>query len=154
MDEAQAWVSRLAEPGDADAISALRAEFWQDQRAKGSKESEPDCGVEAVTSLFRRPRTHLISANRRDEIGGYLLATVKLAPGTGGKVATIEEIFVSASHRSARLGQLLVSRALEIFAEDCADRIQLRVLEQNSAAREFWLRAGFRPYVSIFEMAS
>jgi ribosomal protein S18 acetylase RimI-like enzyme len=146
---------RAAREADASALTMLRAAFWSDQIAKGSRDNpdiEPAKLLADTTNLVKRARTMIFVAADREKLVGYLLSQTKIVPGAAGSaVSSIEEIFVLPEYRRTTVARKLVECALDGFRATGSQRFQLRVLEYNDAGKAFWTRLGFSPAVTIYE---
>ncbi len=82
-------------------------------------------------------------ARQGEEIAGFCWV-VLFDPGTGleGEVA---EVYVSAAHRGRRLGEQLVSCAVELFRERGVTLGYVWTRKENDAAVSLYSRAGFSP---------
>ena len=75
---------------------------------------------------------------------GYLVAVFMFSLEHGGVMAEIDEVFVSREVRSAGIGSRLVSCVERDLAERGMVRLQLQLGVDNSRARLFYERHGFR----------
>ncbi len=71
---------------------------------------------------------------------GYCVCSIG-ADGAGD----IDSLFVAAAHRRSGIGQKLVARGLDWFAERAVTRISVEVLVGNEAALPFYEHFGFYP---------
>ena len=147
---------RVARPADAQAIGALREQFWSDQIAKGTIDHPALSSLLADTAaMLGRPRTSIFVAVHQEEIAGYLLGQTRILPGVAGSiVSSIEEVFMLPAYRRSRAARSLVEESLSAFRAAGAKRIQLRVLERNDGAKKFWQSLDFLPSVTIYEYAA
>lgn len=157
-DPRQAMIeSRAGGNADVPALARLRAAFWSDQIAKGSidnPDTEPARLLEDTSKLIGRARTFLLLAAHDGKAVGYVLGQTKIVPGAADSaISSIEEIFIEPAFRNMNVAQDLVDRMIAQFRTAGAQRIQLRVLENNAEGRLFWQRIGFSPSVTIYEYA-
>jgi len=63
----------------------------------------------------------------------------------------IESVFVGAGFRSQGIGSALVTRALQWFEEQGAQRVRISVADGNEAAFPFYRKFGFSPRMTVLE---
>jgi ribosomal protein S18 acetylase RimI-like enzyme len=147
---------RIADIQDRGLILDMRQRFYSDQLEKGLLDVPLNLGdfisktTDAALSL-RRAAVFL--AWNAGSAAGYLLVNHKFTPTTQRpNVWTIEELFIERDHRGTGAGEALTKEAVAYFKSNNADRIQLRVLEENSEGRRFWLKQGFKPTLTLYEL--
>jgi ribosomal protein S18 acetylase RimI-like enzyme len=125
------------------------AETWAERRA-------------LYESLFEKPDTVLVLALDGDELVGYALAHV-LPPEetwigdtwhTGQRIAEIESLAVSESHRGRGIGSRLLDRIDEMLEANGIRDVFVGALAGNEGALRLYERRGFRPtwlYLSRFD---
>jgi ribosomal protein S18 acetylase RimI-like enzyme len=125
------------------------AEAWAERRA-------------LYESLFDKPDTVLLLALHGDELVGYGLAHILPLEETwigdtwrtGQRVAELESLAVSESHRGRGIGGALLDRIDEALEELGVRDVFVGALAGNEGALRLYERRGFRPtwlYLSRFE---
>jgi ribosomal protein S18 acetylase RimI-like enzyme len=94
----------------------------------------------------------VLAARRQNRLVGY--AMVAVAEGdetfaTGDKLAELETLVVAAGERGARVGSALLNAALAELERQGIDDILVGVMHGNDAARRFYERRGFTPFVNL-----
>jgi ribosomal protein S18 acetylase RimI-like enzyme len=149
------FVIRQAVNEDADRLAALRVEFYQTQIAAGWRDQPLNLqeSMQAGTpATIRSPRNCIFLAEIAGEPIGYVFGTTKIVPGVRDPIiSSIEEMYVGSDYRGVSLARRLLQNALADFRARNADRIQLRILAENSDARMYWSQLGFRENVIICE---
>lgn len=147
---------RPANAGDLEALSSLRQAFWRDQSAQGLLDYHPldaeSIGKE-TRSILGRPRTTvLLSAQDGGPATGYAYGQIKIVPGaTQSRVAMIEEIYADPELASVSTAFSLMRSMIDALKEAGADRIQGKVLDQNTKSKEFHDLLGFQLNLLIYE---
>ncbi|REJ06482.1 GNAT family N-acetyltransferase [Microbacterium bovistercoris] len=132
----------LAEAADAAVLTRLQIAF-------GDEFDSPEPPFEALLPRFRRfladPAAFALLAKDAGEVVGY--AVVALRPAIyneGGRVATLDELYVRPSRRSRGIGALLLDRAVQESRARDAGEMHINVDSPDVDARRFYERHGFR----------
>jgi L-amino acid N-acyltransferase YncA len=147
---------RQANTDDLEALSSLREAFWRDQSTKGLLDYHPldaeSIGKE-TRSILARPRTIvLLSAREGGLATGYAYGQIKIVPGAPqSRVAMVEEIYADPELASVSTAFSLMRSMIDALKEAGADRIQGKVLDQNTKSKEFHDLLGFQLNLLIYE---
>ncbi|MFY9327021.1 MAG: GNAT family N-acetyltransferase [Georgfuchsia sp.] len=74
---------------------------------------------------------------------GMANALISISTAEGGPVLILEDVILSASHRGAGLGRLLVEHVLRWAASEGMSRVTLLADHDNSVALAFYQKIGF-----------
>jgi GNAT superfamily N-acetyltransferase len=134
-------VIRLATLNDIENLADLLGELFSQER-----EFSPDrtAQIRGLALLFERGeavRIVVAHAGARVVAMGVLHYTVSTYLGT--KVAMLEDVVVTASHRGSGAGKQLMAHIIEQARSDGAHRITLLTDHDNVAARGFYESFGF-----------
>ncbi len=142
---------------DLPSLTSLRRAFHDTQVRMGlldlPQDPEGHLDRSTVGLLESRRSDVLIARTVPGAAVAYATSTVRFVPdGRSKTVGLIEEVFVGADHRGAGLASALVDGLIQELRLRAVDRIQIRVLARNSAARALWERLGFEPNVLMLEL--
>lgn len=147
---------RLAEESDYDRIVEARMRFFDDQIDKGLLDIPldlPDYLHRTTLAAIAQKRSAILVAESRFPPMSYSLLANKFVPNQRNpNVWAVEEFYVAPSARGVGAGRVLATASIEFMRAKNAERIQLRVLNQNGEGHAFWHRVGFRPALSIYEL--
>lgn len=126
----------------ADVLARLQIEF-------GDEFDEPEPPFDVLLPRFQRfladPAAFALLAISRGEPVGY--AVVALRPGIyneGGRVATLDELYVRPARRSEGIGAELLAVAIAESRRRDAGEMHINVDSPDVDARRFYERHGFR----------
>lgn len=138
---------RSATVADSEALVELLA-----GGALTVPETRPGPGVDlsayraAVNEIVSSPSSDILVAVVGGRVVGMCqLITFRHLQAHGGLCAELESVHVSAEHRSAGIGGLLVETAVRQAADTGCYRIQLTSNAERSDAQRFYQRHGFVP---------
>jgi ribosomal protein S18 acetylase RimI-like enzyme len=133
---------RLAAAGDIAEIASLVERYWEFESIGGFEGARAEA---LVGQLFCEPeRGACWVAEEEGRLCGYLLAVFVFSLEHSGLMAEIDELFVSPDMRSAGVGAQLAATAELELAERGLMRLQLQIGVDNTPARRFYERLGFR----------
>lgn len=111
--------------------------------------------TDTTTRLIASPHHCLLVVeypSGSDDTTAYVLGLRKVVPGlVGGRIASVEELFVAPHLRRAGVGVRLHAALVERMMGLGVDRFELQVLAGNEAAVIFWRSLGYKPYVHVLE---
>lgn len=144
---------RLADPGDAPAISELAVEVQALHAAAHPAIFKPAGPATLPTEVIREQmmaHAHRWWVAVRDgDIAGYAHVVVQVEPETAWRYATtavtLDAMSVASRHRRFGVGSALVAAAREAAAALGAAELRLNVWAFNEGARVFYRRCGFVP---------
>ena len=122
------WQIRLARPADAPGLVPIERRCFSDPWS-----------ATAFEELFRSPLGLGLVAERRGSVEGYIVARA-----VSGEAEILNLAVVPEARRGGLGGQLLVA-GLAALGGIGAREVFLEVRERNLAARQLYLRHGFRP---------
>lgn len=135
-------VIRLACDSDLESLASLVALYWE-------FESIPRRDRASITTLLAdflsQPRLgRCWVAEEGGQLVGYLLAVYLFSLEHGGMMAEIDEFFVLSEKRSLQMGTALLDTASRAMTHEGITHLQLQLGTQNSNAKRFYERQGFR----------
>ena len=133
---------RVATTADVAAVASLVEGYWVFESTAGF--DRPRVESLLCTLIAEPERGACWVAEADGQLRGYLVAVFMFSLEHGGVMAEIDEVFVSREACSAGVGSLLVSCAEHDLAERGMVRLQLQLGVDNSRARLFYERHGFR----------
>jgi ribosomal protein S18 acetylase RimI-like enzyme len=136
---ARAW---LATPDEAEAVAALLVAFRDHMGLDWPSENAFLATVERLMEQI--DTDFLLAAPDADSPpAGVLQLRFRLSVWKAAPDAWIEDVYVAPSARRARVGDALVTRAIERAAERGARRVELDCNEDNAGALALYGRHGF-----------
>lgn len=144
-------IIRQATITDATQLQAISRQTFKDAFAAVNTEAdmnkylEENLSLEKLTAELNKPGSLFYFAMLNDAVIGYL----KLNYGAAqtdlkeDKGLEIERIYILQSYQSAKVGQQLFDKALQVAADRNAAYIWLGVWEHNLRAISFYERNGF-----------
>jgi ribosomal protein S18 acetylase RimI-like enzyme len=89
----------------------------------------------------------IIVATHEQAIVGFAAGNIRILPNYLGnlKVGYISHVFITESYKKKNIGRKLVLELENWFAEKSVNIIELEVLVNNDAARQFWETLGYKP---------
>jgi ribosomal protein S18 acetylase RimI-like enzyme len=133
---------RLATTADIAVLASLVQDYWVFESIAGFDRLRVESLLRDLIADPQRGACWLAEADGR--LCGYLLAVIMFSLEHGGLMAEIDEVFVSREARSAGIGSLLISCAERDLAGRGMVRLQLQLGVDNTRARLFYERRGFR----------
>ena len=100
--------------------------------------------LDFIESLQNDKVVALVSTDN-NHINGYLLAKFKNLPHlVNSRVANIENFGVDTNERRKGIGKQLMDAFFELCRQNNISEIRLKVFNQNTAARKFYEKYGFK----------
>jgi len=136
-------VIRSAVTADIPLLAALVRQYWEFESIDGF-------ATEAVASLLARLIAEpglgsiWVAADGGGQLLGYLVAVHVFSLEQQGLMAEIDELFVAPAARAGGVGAALLSVAQSDLAARGCVCLQLQLATDNSAARGFYRRHGYR----------
>jgi GNAT superfamily N-acetyltransferase len=137
---------RSAGAGDAEQIAMLHADSWRRHYRGAFAESflDGDLVAERVSVWSKRLAdpvgTATILAEQDGKLAGFVHVMFDLDPEWG---SLVDNLHVFHNQRRGGIGRQLLGRAAEAVVDQAdGDAMYLWVLEQNSAAQQFYLAVG------------
>jgi ribosomal protein S18 acetylase RimI-like enzyme len=132
----------LAQPDEAETVARLLVGFrdWY-----GRDEPPAETFLAGVERLIVQPDTEyvLAAAGDGDEAGGVCQLRYRYGVWLAREDCWLEDLFVREQDRRARLGEALITHAVERARARGCGRIELDVSESNRAAWSLYERMGF-----------
>ena len=101
---------------------------------------------EAFATLEATPDHRLLVADDGERVvGTFHLSQLRYVAFGGGKVATIEAVYVHPDRRGGGVGAAMIRWAIDQARRDGCFRIQLTTHKRRDRARAFYQRLGFVP---------
>ncbi len=145
----RAAVVRPARSDEIDALEPLWQAFYRHQKVHGMlldlpRDSFARWAASLRASLGRF--TCLFVAEAEGALVGFLAGWVRtLPPYLGGyPVGFISDVYVSEEYRGVGVGRTLLEHAIEFFAAQKINRVELHVLALNENARSFYRNLGWK----------
>ncbi len=136
------WAVRRAGAADCRRLLELVREYWDFEGIEGYDATSVEVELSSLLSGPKLGAAWIATAD--GDAVGYLLLVFVFSLEHGGLTAEIDELYVRDSCRGAGIGRRLLEAA-EVACRDAACfNISLQVGSRNAAAREFYLRRGFR----------
>jgi len=130
-------VVRRARPGDALSLKRLVRELGYDP-------SDPRASDETIAQVVRHPEAAVFVAVDGIEVIGYVAVSHRPQMRLGGRLASIDELVVTAGRRSTGLGTRLVEAAIAHARSLHCKRIEVHQRRsRESYARRFYQDRGF-----------
>ncbi|MFD7876117.1 GNAT family N-acetyltransferase [Streptomyces sp. NPDC059766] len=136
---------------DCDRVSEIRIRGWQSAYRGLMPQAYLD-GLDVAADAERR-RTRFTQGDGRvgnlvAELGGELVGWAAHGPYRDGEVRTedaeLYAIYVHPGHYGGGVGRALLAESVRLRAAAGHPRMLLWVLKENTGARRFYERAGFR----------
>ncbi|MGF1507909.1 MAG: GNAT family N-acetyltransferase [Myxococcota bacterium] len=132
---------RPANPSDLDGLVDLLGHLFAQEADFAPDPDKQRWGLEAILA---QPNIGQIFVA---EDHGALVAMVSLlfavSTAEGGRVAWLEDMVVTPTHRSSGIGSQLLRHALEFARASDSRRVTLLTDSVNAAAQRFYARHGF-----------
>lgn len=135
----------LANPTDAAALVQLLDEYARDP-AGGGEALSSRVRAELPERLARLPHAHCLLAWREQQAIGLVNAFEGFSTFAAQPLLNIHDLCVTRSKRGQGVGRQLLEAARELARDLGCCKLTLEVLEGNEAARQLYLRFGFRDY--------
>ena len=132
---------RLAEKSDIDAMATLLGTLFD-----GELEFKPDRQrqISGLTGIVNNPQMGEIFVYcEGGKVVGMVSLLYSISTFLGGKVAILEDMVVSHSHRNRGLGSQLLAHAIKYARETGCLRITLLTDNTNHGAIKFYEKQGF-----------
>jgi GNAT superfamily N-acetyltransferase len=137
---------RSAGAGDAEQVAMLHADSWRRHYRGAFAESflDGELIAERVSVWSKRlvdpAGTATILAEQDGELAGFVHVMFDLDPDWG---SLVDNLHVDHSRKRSGIGRQLLERAAQAVVDQAdGDAMYLWVLEQNSAAQQFYLAVG------------
>ncbi|HKP37465.1 MAG TPA: GNAT family N-acetyltransferase [Pyrinomonadaceae bacterium] len=134
--------------GDWRPLERLWNSLYEHQRAHGMLLEVPPQGYElwikSLQPLLGR-FAFVFVAEESNSIVGFLAGRLRAAPSQfgGAQLGHVSEVFVSDSHRQRGIGGALLTAATDWFRKRGIRHVDLPVLANNLAGREFYRSHGW-----------
>lgn len=144
---------RPAVLSDLDEIVALWMEMMQEHEQFDSRVRLAGNADEAYENYARyyvlRADADVLVAENKQEVIGFCLAYCarNLPMFRPGQYGFLSDVAVASAWRGKGVGTALVEETKQRFRRHGVRHIQLQVYHHNTAAREFWRKAGFNEFV-------
>ena len=133
---------RLARDSDLENLASLVALYWEFESMEGFDRARI---ITLLADFLSKPqRGSCWVAEQGGHLVGYLLAIYLFSLEHGGMMAEIDEFFVLNENRSLHTGTALLDTASQSMMQEGITRLQLQLGTQNSSAKRFYERRGFR----------
>jgi ribosomal protein S18 acetylase RimI-like enzyme len=144
---------RAAVPSDLDAVLSLLRELDEAHVALEPSLlqpfSEPPRPSDWLLTRFADPNEACFVAEVSGRVVGFVWSKAQSPPAIPAFIQKplqiVGDVVVEASLRGRGIGRALVERALDWGRARGLSQVQLTVFAQNSEAREFYDKLGFRP---------
>jgi ribosomal protein S18 acetylase RimI-like enzyme len=123
------------------ALMNLVEQYWQFENLPGFDAHRAEHLLRAA--LFADDRARCGMAEQAGEVGGYLLAVLVFSLEHGGRMAEIDELFVTPAFRGRGVGDALLREAEKALQESGVTRLQLQLGSGNARARDFYTARGY-----------
>ena len=132
---------RQARIHDVPVLCSLVCQYWRFEQIAGFDQ-------ERISALLRVILTEpqygsLWLALEGDRAVGYLVAVHLLSLEKGGRVAEIDELYVSELHRGKGIGAALLSAVEQSLLAQGFRNVALQIARTNQAARDFYCARGY-----------
>lgn len=138
---------REATTDDVESIQSVAEASWEADYPGVMSRETLDTGVhewyssDRIRESLYWSRSHMLVAERDDEIAGFVHADLLADDGVGH----ILRLYVAPEHRRQGIGGDLLEAACRALFEDGADHIRATVLASNDLGNEFYREFGFEP---------
>lgn len=139
---------RIASPADADSVGRLLHDFNAEFDCPSPT---PEVGARRFDGLLRREDVLVVVAGLPSVTSGdgdmsdigFALLTLRPTPYWDGPLAQLEDLYVSADHRSGGAGSALLERAVAEVRSRGGEELHVNVDSDDTGARRFYDRHGF-----------
>lgn len=135
-------LTRSATAADGAGIALLVERYWSFEHIGGFDRGRVTVLLEDFLSHPDLGSCWVVE--RQQQLCGYLLAVFTFSLEHGGRMAELDELFVTPELRSAGVGSLLMAAAERDMAQRGVVRIQLQLGTDNRRGRLFYERQGYR----------
>jgi GNAT superfamily N-acetyltransferase len=133
---------RAGRPADVPQLVQLVGQYWQFEGIPGF---DPRSVAPLLGQILSQPGLGAIwVAESGDELVGYLVAVYMFSLEQKGLMAEIDEFFVVPTVRTGGVGAALLDVAEDDLAQAGCVCLQLQLGKDNSRARAFYYRHGYR----------
>lgn len=103
---------------------------------------------EQLKSDLLNPHIHYYLAQKDNGVAGFMkiIENSHLADTAYTKAVELEKIYIYPAFKGAGIGYQLMNRLFEVAQQTGAGMIWLKVIEQNTAAQQFYSKQGFEYY--------
>ena len=133
-------IIRMGREEDKPALAKLNLEFMRevmDSHPYWAKLGQPS--PEELERVFARAlaapeKIRIVVAEREGEIAGYANTWEVFSIWSGGMILILDDLYVSASHRGAGIGERILRHVIETARERGFKRVQLSAEPENHVA--------------------
>lgn len=119
-----------------DALFAQESEF----------KPNPEAQARGLSAIINNAEAgHILVAHDAGQIIGMINLLYSISTALGARVATLEDMVISDTHRGKGVGSKLLEYALEFAKSQNCQRITLLTDADNFGAHRFYTRHGFEP---------
>ncbi len=133
--------TRLATHGDIPRLADLLAELFSQEREFAPDRTAQTRGL--LLLLDRQDSVRVVVAETSGEVVGMGVLHYSVSTYLGAKVATLEDVVVTGSHRGNGTGKRLMAAIIAQARSDGAQRITLLTDNDNLPARGFYESFGY-----------
>ena len=134
---------RLATSADVPALLVMMREFYTLEHLDFDLERQRS----VLTSLLSNPEHgNVILIEAEGAIAGYLVLTIGFSLEFHGRNGLLDEFYVIPEYQGRGLGRAAIEFAVELLRAQGIAALRLEVDYSNVAARELYLRQGFRAH--------
>lgn len=135
---------QTATSADTDAVTRFHVHVWRETY----RNIAPQTAIKALDEAYRRPSWHMalstpkphqrtLIARQTDAIVGF----VSFGP-VSDRTGEIKHLYVDPNSKRMGIGARLLSQALQTLSEVGFDKATLAVVQENKAARDFYVAQG------------
>jgi ribosomal protein S18 acetylase RimI-like enzyme len=143
------WTVREALVEDIDAIVGLLRGLYE---AMGETSGiDPETFPATLRSLLADDRSHLLVAEHRGEVLGFVSFSVRRTCMHPGGSALVDELAVDGRHRGQGVGRVLIEAVVERSRALGLDEVEVSTELSNERARRFYGTVGFEEIGVLLE---
>ncbi len=149
MTLADEIVVERARESDLASIGLLLVELIE--AMKDTEGFDLNQSIENCRSLIRDPSQYVLAARKADAVLGFINFSTRKTLMHPAPSGLIDELVVSCKHRSAGIGRLLISAAVDKCRELGCCEVEVSTEKSNSRARRFYKSLGFEEDAVLLE---
>jgi GNAT superfamily N-acetyltransferase len=140
-------VVEFATEADLPAMADLLYELFT---LESDFQPEPDKQLRGLTLILDTPQIGKLFVLRIDgRVAGMANALITVSTAQGTRALLLEDVIISARHRAAGLGRLLVDHVCSWAKAEGMTRVTLLTDKDNAKALAFYERIGFEPSAMV-----
>ncbi len=132
-----------AAPGDLAPLLTLMKEYYTYDGLDFAKRRATSA-VNEMLGDESLGRIWMISVD--GELAGYAVLVFTACLEFGGRVGYLDELYLRKDHRGKGIGSEVIAFLKQLCIDQGLAALRLEVERHNTAAREFYLKAGFRKH--------